>query len=130
MCVLQKIYLLMFLVQETCKFVLLKEPIYHCCKTGKLAPFLGSVVSLNRSRLIKSRLLVTFKCLYNAASLSRFTFCFSRKVDVASVVYPACIWCTVIIIIFVSNQCNGFFINKPRIIHFIFSDHFLFSGCT
>ena len=73
----------MFLVQETCKFVLLKEPIYHCCKTGKLAPFLGSVVSLNRSRLIKSRLLVTFKCLYNAASLSCFTFCFSRKADVA-----------------------------------------------
>ena len=43
-------------------------------------------MSLNRSRLIKSRLPVTFKCLYNAPSLSRFTFCFSRKVDVASVV--------------------------------------------
>ena len=27
-----------------------------------------------------------FRCLYNAASLCRFTFCFNRKVDVASVV--------------------------------------------
>ena len=51
-----------------------------------MAPFLASLVGLNRSRSIKSRLLVTFKCLYNAVSLSRFTFWFSRKVDVASVV--------------------------------------------
>ena len=51
-----------------------------------MAPFLGSVASLNRSRLIKSRLPVTFKCLYNAVSLSRFVFCFNRRVDVASVV--------------------------------------------
>ena len=41
-----------------------------------MAAFLGSVVSLN----------LTLKCLYNAASLSRFTLCFNRKVDVASVV--------------------------------------------
>ena len=51
-----------------------------------MTPFLGSVVSLNQSRSIKSRLPVTFKCLYNAVSLSRFTFCLNRKVDVASVV--------------------------------------------
>ena len=51
-----------------------------------MAPFSGSVVSLNRPKLIRSRLPVTFKCLYNAASLSSFTFGVSRKVDVASVV--------------------------------------------
>ena len=60
-----------------------------------MAPFLASVVSLHRPvslslilslRSIKSRLPVTFKCLYNAASLPRFTFWFSRKVDVTSVV--------------------------------------------
>ena len=43
-------------------------------------------MSLNRSRSIKSRLPVTFKCLYNAARLPRFIFWFSSKVDVASVV--------------------------------------------
>ena len=51
-----------------------------------MAPFLGPVISLDRSRLIKSALPVAFKCLYNAASLSRFSFRFSRKVDVASAV--------------------------------------------
>ena len=45
-----------------------------------------SVVSLNRCRSIKSILIFTFKCLYNGASLSRFTSFFSRKVDFASVV--------------------------------------------
>ena len=43
-------------------------------------------MSLNQSRSIRSILPVMFKCLYNAASLSRFTFYVSRKVDVASVV--------------------------------------------
>ena len=51
-----------------------------------VTPFFGSVVSLNPSRSIKSRLPVTVKCLYNAMSLSRFTFCLNRRVDVASVV--------------------------------------------
>ena len=51
-----------------------------------MAPFSGFVVSLNRSRLIKSRLPVTFKCLYNVASLSHFGFYCRCKVDVASVV--------------------------------------------
>ena len=32
--------------------------------------------------MIKSRLPVTFKCLYNTASLSGFTFCLSPKIDV------------------------------------------------
>ena len=51
-----------------------------------MASFFGSSVSLNRLKSIRPRLPVTFKCLYNAASLSRLTFCVSRKVDVASVV--------------------------------------------
>ena len=67
-------------------FVLLKESIYHLVKLEIVAPFLGTVVSLNRSKLIKSGLPVTFKCLYNAASLSRFTFSFNCKLDVASAV--------------------------------------------
>ena len=51
-----------------------------------MAPFFGSLVSLSRPRSIKSRLPVTFKCLYNAAGLSRFTFWFNCKVGVASAV--------------------------------------------
>ena len=51
-----------------------------------MTPFLGSVASFYRCRSIKSSLPVTFKCLYNAASLSRFNFWFNRKVDVASIV--------------------------------------------
>ena len=39
---------------------------------------------------------------------------------------PSCIRCIVIIIIFVLNQWNGFFINKSRVINFIFSVHFSF----
>ena len=31
-----------------------------------------------------------------------------------------------VIIIFILNQWNGFFIKKPRVINFIFSDHFPF----
>ena len=45
-----------------------------------VAPFLGSVVSLNLSRLIKSGLRAIFRCLYNAVSLSCFAFCLNRKV--------------------------------------------------
>ena len=45
-----------------------------------MTPFFGSFVSLNLSRSIKSGLPVTFKCLYNALSLSRFTFCLNRSV--------------------------------------------------
>ena len=51
-----------------------------------MTPFLGSVVSLNLSRSIKLGLPVTFRCLYNAVSLSRFTFCLRCRVDVASAV--------------------------------------------
>ena len=43
-------------------------------------------LSKNRSMLARSGSVVTFKCLYNAASLSRFTFRFSPKTDVVSVV--------------------------------------------
>ena len=43
------------------------------------------LVYLKRSRFIQSqsRSSVTFKCLNNAARLSRFTFYLGRKVDVA-----------------------------------------------
>ena len=43
--------------------------------------------------------------------------------------YSACIRCIVIIIIFVLNQWNGFFINKSRVFHFIFSVYCPFFGC-
>ena len=42
-------------------------------------------MSLNRPRSIRSILPVMFKCLYNAASLYRFTSWFNCKVDVAFV---------------------------------------------
>ena len=45
--------------------------------------FLGSVVSLKRLRLIRSGSSFASNCLYDAAALSRFTFCLSCKVDVA-----------------------------------------------
>ena len=41
---------------------------------------------INRSILAKSGSSVTFRCLYNAVSLSRFTFCLNCKVDVAPVI--------------------------------------------
>ena len=41
---------------------------------------------INWSILAKSGSSVTFRCLYNAVSLSRFTFCLNCKVDVAPVI--------------------------------------------
>ena len=74
-------------MQKNCLLVLLKESIYHGCKTQKIAaPFFGSVVSLNRPRSIRSILPATFKCLYNVVSLCRFSFCLNCKVDVVFVV--------------------------------------------
>ena len=47
---------------------------------------MGSVVILHQSRLLRSKLTFTFKCLYNAASLPCFTFCLNRKDDVFSLI--------------------------------------------
>ena len=54
-----------------------------------MTPFFRSFVTLNRFKSIKSGLPVKFRCLYNALSLSRFTFCLNRRIDVASVVLGA-----------------------------------------
>ena len=75
-------YPLIFLAQKTRLSLLLKKLLLKKLET--VAPFFGSVVSLNRSRLIRSKLPAAFKCLYNAASLSRFNFCLSRKADAVS----------------------------------------------
>ena len=38
LCLLHQTYLLKFFVEKTQLFILLKEPIYHRCKTQKLWP--------------------------------------------------------------------------------------------
>ena len=87
LCLIHKAYILKVFGVKNSPISFVKEPICHRCRTRKLWLLLfGSFVSLNRSKSIKSRLPVTFRCLYIALILSRFTFCLNSRVDVASVV--------------------------------------------
>ena len=106
---------------------------YHRKKACYICLFLNFFLIINRSISARPGPTVTFKCLYNAVILSRFTFCLYCRVEVASVVSGSVndvsstlLVFGVIIIIFILNKWNGFFINKSRIIHLIFSEHFPF----
>ena len=54
-------------------------------KSKSVLPVFEFFMSINRSLSARSRSPVTFKCLYIAVSLSCFTICLNREVDVASV---------------------------------------------
>ena len=55
-------------------------------KSKSALPVLDIFLIINRSISARPVSPVTFKCLYNAVSLSHFTFCLNCKVDVASMI--------------------------------------------
>ena len=55
-------------------------------KSKSVLPVFEFFLIMNRSILARLGSPVTFKYLYNAVSLSRFTFCYNCRVDVTSVV--------------------------------------------
>ena len=93
-------------------------------------------MSLNQFKSIKSVSPVTFKCMYNAVSLSSFTFYLKCRFDVASVVSGftndvsstlLVFWCILIIKIFIlTNYWDSFFIKESTIIHLISTFFVLF----